>query len=96
MVFYFTKDDFEQFLKEHPDQDYKFHVTYSSRVTQNIEASILEDARKKYSLNPGEHYLVHEEASWLAPLFGRGGLHLWKWTGEDSVLLEEGFATWIS
>ena len=95
-VFYFLEDDFTSFLSRHPDPTFQWHVVYSSYFTHQLDADTLARAVAKYKLRSTERFWLHRESSMLAPLFGRGGDHLWKWNGRKPTLLEESFNTWVS
>lgn len=93
IVFLYPKE-FTQWLKKHPDQNFRWHVHTWSFFCP-LDADSLQKAQK-YPLAPGESYWLHREGTMCGPLFGRGGDHLWKWNGREAILLEECLNQWIS
>jgi len=95
-VFFSTPERFASFLKRYPDDTNRWHVTYECYFFTPEEPKDLALAKQKYPLQPGEEYWLHREVSTLAPLFVRGGEHLWKWDGKTPVLLEEAFTSYFA
>ena len=86
--------EFALWLKKKPDADYQWHVH-----TWSYFAPLDEETRKKtekFPLSEGESYWLHKEGTMCGQLFGRGGDHLWKWDGQEPVLLEECINQWVS
>lgn len=87
-------DEFSEWLIDHPDAEYNWHVhTWSFFTPVDADTAI---KAEKYSIAPGESYWLHKEGTMCGHLFGRGGDHLWKWNGHEHVLLEECINEWVS
>lgn len=95
-IFHLPQASFDAFLKEHPDDTFRWHVVFTSYFHQDADAHTLAKMNALAPLQPGEEFWLHREASTLAPLFERACDHLWKWDGEDLALVEEAFSSWIS
>ena len=95
MIFWFTAEAFAAFLERHPDPGNRWHVVYTTYFLDSIGEDDLLRASAN-DLEPNEEFWMHREHSLIAPLFERGGDHLWKWDGTDTTLLEEGFNMWLS
>ncbi|MEP6673173.1 MAG: hypothetical protein ABJF10_28750 [Chthoniobacter sp.] len=95
-TFFLTPESFDSFLEDHPDETHRWHVVFLCAFTPDLEPRVLSLAEAKYPLAEREQYWVHHETTALAPLFVRGCQHLWKLSGEEMILLEEAFYTWIS
>jgi hypothetical protein len=86
--------EFTEWLTAHPDPEYHWHVH-----TWSFFATVDDESAKKtrgYPVGPGESLWLHKEGARCGQLFGRGGDHLWKWTGRSLELLEEGLNQWVS
>lgn len=93
-VAFLYPDEFTEFLKSRPDHEFRWHVH-----TWSFFAPVDEDMAKKVANDPigdGESYWLHKEGTMCGQLFGRGGDHLWKWNGQELVLLEECINQWVS
>ncbi|NLB54396.1 MAG: hypothetical protein GX811_01270 [Lentisphaerae bacterium] len=87
-------DEFTFWLKKHPDPEYRWHIhTWSYFLPLDKETK---KKTKTFPLAAGESYLLHREGTMCGELFGRGYDHLWKWNGEELVLLEESINQWVS
>jgi len=87
-------DEFTEWLKYHPDPEYRWHVhTWSFFAPLDVETG---RRAKKFSLAAGESYWLDKEGTMCGQLFGRGGDHLWKWDGNEPVLLQEFINQWVS
>ena len=80
-IFYFSSEVFAAFRTAHPDDDFRWHVEYSSFFAESLKAEDFDRASQHYPLQPKEQFWLHRESSTLGRLFGRGGDHLWKWNG---------------
>ena len=87
-------DEFTQWLKDNPDPDYLWHVHMWSFF--ETPDSAMQEKAKEYPVAQGESYWLHREGTMCGPLFGRGGDHLWKWDGDEPVLLQECINQWVS
>jgi len=86
--------EFSVWLETNPDADYLWHVHVWSLFGE-LDTTTLRKAAQ-YALSEGESYMLHKEGTRCGPLFGRGGDHLWKWTGTEAILLQECINQWIS
>jgi hypothetical protein len=93
-VAFLHPEEFTQWLENHPDPDYVWHVHTWSYFAP-VEEDMAEEA-KEHPVAEGETLWLHKEGTYCGTLFGRGGDHLWKWDGKELTLLEEGIHTWIS
>ncbi len=92
-AFLFPKE-FKKWEACHSDNEYQWHIHTWSFFTTLDKASLKRTS--EYPLAPGETFWLHQEGTMCGQLFGRGGDHLWKWDGENFVLLQEGFNQWVS
>ena len=87
--------EFDRFARNHPDDDFKWHVRFINEITP-AAPGVAASAAEKYPLKRGEAYWIHHEAAVMGPLFARGAEHLLKWDGSNVSVLEECFGQWIS
>ena len=78
------------------DTELTYHVELRSMFVDVDVKTESKDMVTKHPIGSNEAYLFHHDESIMAPLFARGGRHLWKWDGEHLSLLEEGWSTWVS
>ena len=78
------------------DDGFKYHVELHSTLVPASPENVAPELRRRHPLSPAEAYLIHRDESILGPLFARGAHHLWKWNGDELVLLEEAFESWVS
>lgn len=95
-IFFLPQASFDAFLAQHPDKTFRWHVVFTSFFYQAADAETQQQMNARAALQPGEAFWLHREVSSLAPLFARGGDHLWKWDGQAMALIEEAFAAWVS
>lgn len=95
-IVYLSQETFDAFIEQDPDETFCWHVVFTSYFHQNADGDTQSAMHATHQLQPGEEFWLHREVSTLAPLFARGGEHLWKWDGEKMSLVEEAFSTWIS
>lgn len=88
-------DELRGWLKEHSDDEYRWHVHFWSAFRE-MSTELIESAVKKYPLPTGSSYWLHREGTVWGKLAGRGVDHLWQWDGQTPTLLEEAFMSWIS
>lgn len=95
-TFYFTVNAFKTFLQQNPDPDFLLHVTYDSQMFEVPLEGPEAKTWKDHPLAPHERYWIHAESYTLGPLNGQGWEHLWKWDGEQPVLLKQSVSHWVS
>lgn len=92
-VAFLYPDEFTEYLQTHPDYEFRWHVhTWSIFAPLDDTAIEVDD----YPIGFAESYWLHKEGTMCGESFGRGGDHLWKWNGEEPVLLKECISQWIS
>lgn len=87
-------NEFKKWEARHPDKEYQWHI-HTWSYFKTLDKSSLQRA-SDYPLAPEETFWLHQEGTMCGTLFGRGYDHLWKWNGEDFVLLQECFNQWVS
>ncbi len=90
-----ASSEFRVFSRAHPDENYKWHVRFINEIGP-AKGEIAARAVKEYPLKHGEEHWIHDEASIMGPLFGRGAQHFVKWDGTNVTILQEAFGQWIS
>jgi hypothetical protein len=87
-------DEFSEWLKNHPDPEYRWHIhTWSFFTLADVDNV---KKAEKYPMSEGESLWLHKEGTMCGQLFGRGGDHLWKWNGWEAELLEECVNQWVA
>jgi len=82
-----TERDYRLWCIAHPDPNHVHHVNVWNWIkTQVPEQRHAEFAR--HPLRPGEAYWLHRAGIAGAGLANRRDCHLWKWTGQQAVLVE--------
>ncbi len=94
-VAFLLEDEFQQWLAESPDEQYKWHVHVRSFFRQHPDAAFLQQAKKRYPLAPGSVYWQQSESTMWGKLAGKGVEHLWRWDGERVELVAEAFLSWV-
>lgn len=93
-VSFCRRSDYEEFCANFPDVDFLYHCCLESRF--EVPARDHEDRlREQYQLQTGEIW-IHYDCSTMAPLFARGGRHLWHYDGDSPRLVAEAYETWVS
>lgn len=93
---YLSAESYEEFIAQHPDHTFRWHVRYISQISTSLENGDAVQAAAEYPLAAGECYWLHREETDLAILFGRYYSHLWKFDGGNVTLLEGVFRQAIS
>ncbi len=94
---YVRKTDFDFCMAINPDPGYVCHCVLESRFIEEGEQGVDHKAlRERFSLDAATPIGVHYDCSTMGPLFARGGLHLWAFTGDGPKLIEEAFESWVS
>jgi len=93
-IVFLYADEFTEWLKKNPDSDYRWHI-HTWSFFAPIDKKTVKKA-ERYPCSEGESLWLHKEGTMCGQLFGRGGDHLWKWNGQEPVLLEEGMNQWVS
>ena len=78
------------------DDSFTYHVELHSLFSPIPPAAVDPEVRHRYPLADSEAYFLHRDESVLGPLFARGAHHLWKWNGQELILLEEAVDAWVS
>ncbi len=78
------------------DDEFVFHVEIHSLFSLVVPAEVTPEVRSRYPLAEREDCFLHRDESVLGPVFARGANHLWKWNGQELILLEEAIETWVS
>lgn len=78
------------------DENYIYHVELRSFMTQVKSSELNRTIRARHPKKRSEKYYIHFDKSVIGPLFARGAKHLWKWDGNELVLLEEAVEAWVS
>lgn len=93
-IVYLHRNDFDSWMRDRPDDDFKWHVhLWSYFCPFEADSSGKEVG---YELADGESFVLHEVGHMCGPLFGQGCGHLWKWDGDELTILEEAFMEWVS
>lgn len=93
-IVFLYPDEFTDWLEDHPDSDYSWHIhTWSFFAPVDEETA---PKAEKYPIADGESLWLHKEGTMCGQLFGRGGDHLWKWNDQEFTLLEECMNQWVT
>jgi len=94
--YYFSREGFDVFRQNYPDEDYRWHITYTSYFDDQPKPEDLPPIAAQDQLRPKERFLIHHRAFHLGRLFGQGDSHLWKWDGQKLSDMRNGFNRWMS
>lgn len=96
-ILYLEHDEFAGWTRQHPDDEYRWHVHFWSLYRATPDQEFLARAQERYPLEQAtETYWQHSEGTMWAKNVGRGVDHLWKWDGNEPQLLEEAFYHWVT
>lgn len=84
---YLLEEEFAAAPAHLADGEYKCHIRFWSFFRAEPEPAFAARARAKYPLADGGSYWQHSEGTMWAVNAGRGVDHLWRWDGQQAVLL---------
>jgi hypothetical protein len=83
--------EYRLWMQLHPDMNFRLHVHFWSHFVEHPDI-----INCRFSISTDEQYWLHTEGMMCGPKFGRGADHLWKWDGEQPVLLQKNYTQWTS
>jgi hypothetical protein len=95
-IVFLDDSEFDDWLKDHPDKSYRWHVHVWSYFRDSLESEFHQKAEEEYPISEESSYWQHSEGTMWADLAGRGVDHLWRWDGNGPELLEEAFTNWVT
>jgi hypothetical protein len=88
---YLHHTEYQEWEKEHSVDEFTFHIHHWSTI-RKIDRKLLSKAKKAYPEVHAEEFRVHTCGVLWGEQCGVEDEHLWRWNGQEMILLEEAFS----